>query len=460
MVALLPEVLLLVGALACLVLGSWTPRRRLRRVRALAAVAVLASLAATVVGLLGDDRTAFSGTVAVDGLSGAARLVVGLGLLAVLALADDEVGSDPRGGELVVLFLLAGAGAALLASTTDLAVLVVGFLLASLPLYGVLGVVRRPGATEATLKAYLTGALLGVLMMLGCALLYGLAGGTSYAALARAVAAPPVALAAGVLLVLAGLLFKAGAVPAHFWVPDAVQGTTLTAATFLTTVPKVGGLVAVARLVQAAPDAARAPVLVGALALAGMTLGNLAALTQTDVRRLLAWSTVAQAGYLLAAAAAVPAPDARPALAVFLAGYAAANLACFAALRAEPGRTTVAGWRGSARARPLLVTGLVVGLLGLVGTPPTAAFVGKALTMAATLDAGLPWLAVGVAVNTVLSLGYYLRWIAVCLRAPDPATTEDAPGRGGRTATAVVVAAAAVSVLLGLGAGPFLVLTG
>ena len=154
------------------------------------------------------------------------------------------------------------------------------------------------------MKTYLFGALFGILLMLGAVLLFGVAGGTGYAALGDGLAAaPPAAVGAGGLLVLSGLLFKAGGVPAHFWVPDATEGASVTAAAFLTTIPKVGAVVAVARLVTELPGDLRWASVLGVVAVASMTIGNLAAFAQTDVRRLLGWSTVSQVGYLLAAAA-------------------------------------------------------------------------------------------------------------------------------------------------------------
>ncbi|NYD55826.1 NADH-quinone oxidoreductase subunit N [Nocardioides marinisabuli] len=463
-VALLPELVLLLGAVGCLLLGSWTPRRRQGRVRGVAGLVVLGFLAATVRGLLAPSTTAFSDTFAVDEVTGLLRVVVGLALLVLLALAGDEVAGHPRESEVYVLLLLGADGVLLVGGSTDLAVLVVGFLLASIPLYGLIGLSTASTAPEAALKTYLVGALSGIVLMLGAAVLHGLAGSTAYADLdAGVTAAPTAAGAAGVVLVLVGLLFKAGAVPAHFWVPDAVQGSWVTSAAFLTTVPKLGAVVAIMRLLDALPRQDVWPALVAVLAAVSMSVGNLAALTQDDVRRLLGWSTISQVGYLLAVVAAVPAVDrARPTLLLFLAGYAVTNLACFAVLRAEPGRVRVEQWQGAARRRPALTAALGVSLLGLVGTPPTAVFVAKVLTIAVTWEAGLAWLAVLVAANTVLSLAYYLRWLAACLARAggDAARTADARTGPGRAPAALAVGCAGAAVLLGLVAGPVLALAG
>ena len=453
LLALLPEALLFFGGMACLVGGSFTPRTRQWRMRLLAGAFTLASLVAAAVAWLGEEMTVFSGTFMVDAATGAARVIVTGALLLLLLLAGDELRDHPRESETCSLILFGGAGALLLAGSTDLALLVVAFLLSSIPLYGLVGIVARASSAEAALKTYLFGALFGILLMLGAVLLYGLAGGTGYGALADGLpGSPGSAVAAGGLLVLSGLLFKAGGVPAHFWVPDATEGASVTAAAFLTTVPKVGAVVAITRLVAELPGDLRWASVLGVFAVASMTIGNLAAFAQTDVRRLLGWSTVSQVGYLLAAAAVVDRTAlGQQALLFFLAGYAVTNLAAFAVSAAQPERRSLEDWAGAASARPGLVAALVVALLGLVGTPPTAVFIGKLTTIAATWDAGLAWLAVALAVNTVASLFYYLRWIRAALR---PATEAAQPSTARRGPALAAVTASTAAVVLGLVAGP------
>ena len=455
-VALLPEALLFLGGMATLLGGSFTPRTRQSRMALVAVVATLASLVAGLVAWSGGTRTVFSGTFMVDASTGAARVTVTVSLLLVLAIASGEVRGDPRESETYSLLLFGGTGALLLAGSTDLAVLVVAFLLSSIPLYGLVGIMARPSSPEAALKTYLFGALFGIVLMLGAVLLYGLAGHAGYAALGAELAgAPAAAVGAGGVMVLVGLLFKAGGVPGHFWVPDATQGASVTAAAFLTTVPKVGALVAITRLIAVLPGEVRWATVVGVLAVASMSLANLAALVQDDVRRLLGWSTVSQVGYLLAAAAVtLLSDDGQPALLFFLAAYALTNLAAFAVAAAEPDRRSLADWAGFAPARPGLSIALVVALLGLVGTPPTAVFIGKLTTMSATWDAGLAWLAIAIALNTVVSLFYYLRWIRAALRPADQVGEATGNGNGGRGAPIAALVAAAATVVMGLAAGP------
>lgn len=460
LMAMLPEGTLVLGAVLCLLLGSWTPRTRQYRTRALAGLTTLAMVGFAVLGLIRGPTTAFSETVTVDEATGALRIVVGVALLALLYLAGGEVRDHPRESEVAVLLMLGGAGVSLLGAAADTAVLVVAFLLASIPLYGLIGISADPRAPEAATKTYLIGALSGILMMLGASLLYGMTGTTAYADLGALASAPAAGAAAGVALLSVGLLFKAGAVPAHFWVPDATQGSWITTASFLTTVPKLGAVLAVVRLLQALPPDRVWVLLVAAVAAITMTVGNLAALVQQNLRRLLAWSTVSQVGYLLAVAAAVRGSDvALPTLVLFLAGYAVTNLGAFAVLATDVERVEVDHWRGVARQRPGLVAALGVLLLGLVGTPPTAVFVAKTLTLTATWEAGLAWLAVLVAANTVLSLAYYLRWLTACLRRPDaPRSVDDR--QHDAEATRVAAACAVAAVGLGIAAAPVLGLVG
>ncbi|MFD2399864.1 NADH-quinone oxidoreductase subunit N [Prauserella oleivorans] len=261
-------------------------------------------------------------------------------------------------------------------------------------------------------------------------------------------------MAVGVIAVLAGLLFKAGAVPAQFWVPDVTQGARPPVGAIVTTIPKIGAAVALYRLVAAPLGSATLdwPLLIAVLAAATMTLGNLAAFFQTDVRRLLAYSTISQIGYLLmAVAAAGRSTLALPSLLLYLAAYAVTNLGAFAVVCALPRARTLTDYSGLRRDRPWLALGLVVCLLGLVGTPPTGVFAGKLTVFTAAFDAGLGWLVVLAAVNTVASVFYYLRWIAPAMRS-GPGTTER-PSSWAATTTYI---AAAASVAVGVLAGPIL----
>jgi NADH-quinone oxidoreductase subunit N len=456
---LLPEIVLFLGGLGVLLGGSFLTRDRQWITRVVAAAALMTAAVAAAIGLIGPAEMAMEGTFTVDVTTGVARIVAVVGTIVVLALASDEIAGSPRESETYALMLFATTGTLILAGADDLLVVAVGFLLASIPLYGLIGIARTPRGAEAAMKTYLIGALFGILLLAGITILYGVTATTSYAALTGRLAdAPAGAVAAGVVAILAGLMFKAGGVPGHFWVPDAAQGAGGAVAAFLTTIPKVGAVIATYRLVAMLPDTLAWPLLVGLLAVSSMTLGNLAAYWQTDPRRLLGWSTVSQVGYLLVPVAVAGRSDlALPSLLLYLAGYTVTNLSAFAVTTAYPDRRDLDSYRGMGRARPWLGASLVVALLGLVGTPPTVVFVGKLTTTAAAWDANQAWLAVAVFVNTVASLFYYLRWIV-----PVYAHSKSGePDTGAKRATfepkafsaSAAVVTAFLSVLLGIGAG-------
>lgn len=450
--ALLPEIFVLAGAVLTLLAGSFLPRRRQALTRWIALLALAASATASAVALTRPSMAIFDSTFVVDAASGAGRIIIALATFFVIVLGVDELGATAREGETYSLLLLAALGTMVLSGTTDLLILITGYLLSSISLYGLIGIIRSERAAEATLKTYLLGALLGIVMMFGVAVLYGIGGATGYRQLANSLATTPAtAVTLGLVGVLGGLMFKAGGFPGHFWIPDAAQAAGRAVAAFLTTVPKVGALIAIYRLVSLLPLDSHWPLLVAVLAAVSMSLGNLAAFWQHDVRRLLGWSTVSQAGYLLLpVAVAGQVRLALPSLLFYLGGYALTNLTAFAVVAALPARHTLDDYRGVARAHPWLAAALVVSLLGFVGTPPTAVFVGKLTTFTATWDGGFAWLVVIAALNSVASLFYYLRWLAPTLRH----TTADSESAafGSWAAGAAVVGAAAV-LAAGIGAG-------
>lgn len=480
---LLPEALLTGGAVTGLLVGSWLPRRRQWIVAAWAgAVCAAAVGAAAVAAVDGGPSAVFGGQYALDTANATARVLIPAGGLLVVALALRPFRAHPRETEFFAFVQLALAGAVMLAGAQDLLLLFASYLLASIPAYTLAGFAKDTAGTEAALKYFVLGAFLGVALLVGITLLYAAGGSTGYPMLEqRLPGAPGPLVAAGTVAVLGGLLFKAGAVPGHFWLPDVLQGSTPPAAALLATLPKIGALVALLRL--GAVPLVHAPLpweaLIAVFAAASMTLGNLAAFFQDDVVRLLAYSTISQVGYLLLpVVVATRSVHAQPALLFYLAAYTVTNIGAFAVVCALPQARTLADYRGLARRRPWLAASLAVCLLGLLGTPPTAIFIGKLEVFTAAVDGGYTWLAVLAAINTVVSLFYYLRWIAPVFARPVPGDDDhdvvaagagagvstaagaaaDAPltGRFEPVAAAVAYAAAVVSVVLGLCAGPVL----
>ena len=419
---LLPEIALLLGGVGCILLAAFTPQARqgLSAGLALLVLPVAGVLAAGQWG--GSPRLTFSGTWALDPVAVAAKLLIIACTAIVVVLSPEWMRRDRRHGEYYGLLLFAALGAVVMAAASDTMELVIGVLLSSAASYPLAAYHRAwAPSLEAGMKYYLLAALTNALLAVGAVLLFGLTGDTGYAATASALAdgADPVALIAAVSLVVIGLAFKMGAFPAHAWMPDVAQGAPAPVAAFLTVVPKIGAAVALTRFVLLLPAELAWPWIIAFIAVVTMTLGNLAALRQTDVRRLLGWSSVSQSGYALMAVTVVATSDrALGALLVFLAGYAVANLAAFAVVVLWRGRTALDDYRGLAAVQPGATTVLVLALLSLVGIPPTIGFFGKLLLFRAAIDGGYAWLAVVAAVNTVISLYYYLRVVAKMVLAP------------------------------------------
>lgn len=448
----LPELVLIGGGVACLLYALFAPRAR-QADGAWIALATLAVAAIPTASALPElPHLTFSTTYAVDGAALWGKLIVlSVAALTVL-LSPDWLRGDPRHGEWYTLLLFSTLGAAILAAAADLMEIVLGVLLSSATGYALAGFHRaseRGG--EAAIKYFLLGALANGGLVYGVVLLFGLAATTTLAGLELGLpGADGLAMAAGVALVGVGLLFKMGAVPAHAWMPDVADAAPVPAAAFLTAAPKVGALVALGRLALVLPEGAVAwrPLLAVVAALT-MTLGNLAALWQEDVRRLLGWSAVSQTGYALLGVVALGRTElALPGLLYFVAAYALGNLAAFGIVAQLRGIRAVSSYAGLVRSRPGLAAALGVAFLSFVGIPPLAGFVGKLILFGAAIDAGYAWLAMLAVLNTVVSLFYYVRVLGpVYFRDPEggAATLGVRPGL-------VVAISAGLVVALGIGA--------
>lgn len=407
---LAPEIALVLGAVTVVLVAAFTSRERQWVTTPLALFATVVAAGSSVGLAVGAEETlSFEGSWALDGVTQGAELIIVAVAAVSLLLSVEWFRTDARRGEYPAVVLFAAAGAMLLAGAADTMELVVGMLLVSVAGYTLAAYHRgSPAALEAGMKYFLIGALTNSVLLLGVVLLYGTVGSTSYAdtSLRLAASGDRVAVAAAVVCIAVGLAFEIGAVPAHVWLPDVAQGAPAPSAAFLTVAPKVGATVGLARILSLVPDdlVGWRP-LVALLAVATMTLGNLAALWQTDVRRLLGWSSVSQAGYALVPVVVIGRADlALSSLVVFLAGYAAATVAAFAVVVQLRGRTTIVDYRGLSSERSWLAVSLAIALLSLVGIPPLAGFVGKLTVFTAAIDGGYGWLAAVAVANTVVSL--------------------------------------------------------
>jgi len=454
----IPELILVVGGVAVLLWALVAPRRMQSGAAFLALVVVVLATLATLPmlpALGGRESLTFADTYARDGVAVWAKLIVLPATAAVIGLSVPWFRTDPRHGEYYTLILYGALGAILLAGATDLKEFVVAMILSSATGFVLTGYHRRssPGA-EAAIKYYLIGAFTSAAMLMGVAYLFGLAGSTTLPGLRTGLAASGgLGFAIGASFVILAVAFKMGAVPAHAWMPDVAQGAPAPVAAFVTSVPKVGGLIFLARFVLVLPDEGLDwRLLAAVLSAATMTLGNLAALWQTDVRRLLGWSAVSQTGYGLMAIVALEASGlAVPSLLFFLLAYLIGNVAAFGVVVELRGRTKLEDYAGLGRVRPLLLGALLLAFLSFIGVPPLAGFVAKLLLFGAAIEAGYSWLAVLAALNTVVSIVYYVRVLA-----PAYFDTNQQPiSVLGRWAAITTLTMAGALVVVGLAAEPF-----
>ncbi len=410
-------------------------------------VAVTGLLVATglTIPLVGTETSVFMGTYRVDDLSVWAVILLSPTTALTAVLARLEVRDTDREGTVYSLLVFALLGSLVLAGAGDVMFLVLGVLLSSLATFALVAYPRDDRATEAAMKYFVFGSVTGAVMVFGLTYWFGVVGSTLISELGK-LGSAPLAAAFGFVAVLVGLGYKASLVPFHFWAPDAYDGGPVSVAAFLSIVTKVGGIFALAQVVRDLPaDATAWPLVVAGLAALTMTYGNLAALVQDNVVRLLAYSSIAQSGYFLLGVVAIGQSGlAVSSLIVFAAAYAAMNLGAFTIVLFV-GRDLRA-FTGLGRTNPVAGVAMVVFLISLVGIPPLAGFVGKFLLFGAAIDAGFTWLAVVAILNSVLSLGVYLRIVVPMYGQPK----EPAPPS--RIAVAVWAIALLFTLAIGLAA--------
>lgn len=438
---LVPQITVVLTAVAALV-GEMLRRPRISRLATIAGLAVATLLAAH---LLGTDTTVFQGTYRIDNLSVWAVIILAPSTLLSVLLAVPEVRGTDREGTVYALLAFTTVGALTLAGAGDVMFLVLGVLLSSLGSFALVAYPRDDRATEAAMKYFVFGSVTGAVMTYGLTFWYGATGSTLLRGVGR-LGDSRLALTAGLAGMLVGLGYKAALAPFHFWAPDAYDGGPLSVAAYLSVVPKIGAIFALAQIIPAVRVASPGlPTVIALVSVLSMTYGNLAALSQTNVVRLLAYSSIAQAGYFLLGVVAMGTGIlAVQSLVVFGSAYATMNLGAFAVV-ARVGRDLTA-FTGIGRQSPWLGAGVVIFLLSLVGVPPLGGFAGKLLLFGAAINGGFTWLAVAAIANSVLSLAVYLRVVF-------PLYQEDhaLPGAS-RPTQVVLVITMVLTVLVGAGA--------
>ena len=483
---LAPEIALTTLALVVLVQDLVTKGRDSRRVGwvTLAGLAVTAWLLLQQWHELRDPRNAGGalgtpvlGMVTID-LFGTFFKLFTVGSLAVVTLFVLADRRERRHGIGEYFFLLLGAavGIFFMVSTNNLLLLMLGLELLSLASYSLAGFHKgEKRSAEAALKYVVFGGLSAGVMLYGISLLFGLTGtldltvmgggGTTGhpVGLAAQFAVSPVPVAVAVVLVLAGFAYKVSVVPFHFWTPDVYEGAPTPVTTFLAVASKAAGFAVLLRFVGAlflvdGVDAAvaaygdRLGQLLAILAAVTMTLGNLGALRQSSLKRLLAYSSIAHAGYVLMGLAAMTAAGFSASI-FYLAAYYLMNLGAFGFLlyfEGVTGSEEVDSLRGMGWRHPLVAWSMVIFLVSLTGLPPTVGFYGKLLLFYESIDAGLAWLAVVAALNSVVSLFYYFRVAkAMFLTAPEDSVRTTQPAMSG-----FLAALGVATVLFGLYSEP------
>ena len=436
--AIVPELILAGFALLLVPVAGLSKGRGQNVVVFLAVCGLIAAAVFSVRMLLWRDQAVFCGTYAVDGFGTVFKLLILFGaLLSLLAIGAHFRGTGKEGHAAVAL-LFSTLGGVLAASSLDLGLIVLFLQLLSMASYILVALVRtNREANEAALKYFIYGAVALAVMAYGLSFLYGLTGSLSLPAIGGSLRSADgvwVALAFGFVLI--GYAFEITAVPFHFWAPDVYTGASAPVTGFLSVVPKLAGFAALLRfLLVALPGGMAAwPLVVAILAALTMTLGNFVALRQTRLKRLLAYSSIAQAGYvLMAAAVSERVPSALSAAGYYLLAYSLMNLGAFvvaAQLERLTGSDELRGLRGLGQRSPLAAVGLTLSLLSLAGIPPLAGFAGKVLLLDVTLSGGLTWLAVVGVLNFAVALYYYLLPIVeMYLRAPE--TTDRVPNGPG-----------------------------
>lgn len=470
-VVTLAPVIAAVGVAAAVILVDLAApgRSRLALGVALGGLAVVAFL----VLVTGTSRaSAFDGSYTVDGLTTFLHLLfVAIAALTIVFAPDYLEPRDLPIAEFAAVLVFALSGAMLIAGSTDLLVLFLALELMVLPGYLLAGFAKRDAlATEGAIKYFLLGSFSSAIFLFGLAFTWGLTGTTRVAGVAEALAtlaagggiAP--GLAMGLAFMTTGVAFKIAAVPFHYWTPDAYQGSPTPVTGYLSVGPKVGAFAIVLRLFVEALGPLRADWVgvVAVLAVLTMTLGNLVALTQTNVKRMLAYSSIAHTGYILVGLAAYGAGriEGLEGVLYYSAAYTFMNLGAFAvvaALQRRPGVTSaLETFAGLGRREPWLGVLATLFLISLTGIPPTAGFFAKAYVILAAVQAGgaIAWLAVVAVLNAAAAAFYYLR-VVVYMYMREPAA-EVAPLRHGRLLWTGLAVAGVLTIVLGLLPGPVL----
>ena len=401
-------------------------------------------------------------------------LVLSIVALVVLGSRDFAVRFHRSQGEFYGIVLLSAVGMMLVAATKELVSIYISLELATLPIAALAAFIRDERSSEAGLKFLLLGAVSSALLLYGMVLVYAFTGSTHLDVIAGSISSGSVpfgsnVMLVGITLIVVGFGFKISMVPFQMWVPDVYEGSPTPVAAFLSVASKAAGFAVVLRVFYVAFGSVDVDwgALFAVLAALSMTVGNLVAILQNNVKRLLGYSTIAQAGYVLVGVAAVAASTpgggvdglGPSGVLFYLAAYAVTNLAAFFAVMAIANRTgsdQIDDLAGMAKRAPILSGVLALSMVSLIGIPPTAGFMGKLYLFNAAVSSDLVWLAVVGVLNSVVSAYYYLRVIKTVYLAP--AESEERITYSSPVLVAVAVSAIGI-LLIGILPGPLFEIT-
>lgn len=425
--AILPLIVLVAWTILLVLVDLFIPKERKWVTALLAAIGLAVTLGFSLA-QVGQERVAFNGMVAADGFAVFLNVLFLASGLVGIALAYDylkRMGIER--GEYYTLLLFSISGMMLMALAADLIVIFLALELLSIPLYVLAGFARpRLDSEEAAIKYFLLGAFAGGFVVYGVALVFGATGTTALEGIVAAVnggTANLTLLAVGAALILIGLGFKVGAVPFHMWIPDVYQGAPSAVTAFMAIGAKAGGFAALLRFfVGALPALADdfTPVL-WAMAALTMVLGNVVAIAQSNIKRMLAYSSIAHAGYILMAVVTFGqgsvSGDAVASALFYLMAYAITNFGAWAVVitleKAEGKGLKLDDYAGLGRKYPALAASMVVFMLSFIGVPPTLGFLGKFYLFRTVLDGGYVGLALIGVLTSLISAYYYLRVVVI-----------------------------------------------
>jgi NADH-quinone oxidoreductase subunit N len=442
---LAPELSIVVTAVAVILLDLFVQKKALLVATSLAGLAVALVFSVTSWAGLGGGVGLFGGMLAVDGFAIFFKVIfIGTAALVIL-MSQDYVGKFPRfQGEYYALVLIATVGMMFMAATADLISIYVALELASITLYVLTGFLKDGKSGEASLKYLLLGAIASATLLYGMALVFGVTGSTRLGVIGTTVAAMDLgsllgnpALMLGIILLIAGFGFKIAAVPFHLWVPDVYEGAPTTVTAFLSVGSKAAGFALLMRVFTTAFGSGAISqdwgMIFAVLAAVSMTVGNVVALRQNNIKRMLGYSSIAQAGYIMVGLATLGMAGSGErgvaGVMFFLAAYALTNLGAFTAIVAITNKIKsdeITDFGGMVKRAPVLALGLSFCLISLIGMPPAAGFLAKVYIFSGAINAGLVWLVVIAVLNSVISAFYYLRVVKV-MWLGEPAETEPVP---------------------------------